>query len=138
MSKSRPHRGKHRGDDRIEAALSLVAAVVFVGILYFEVHDLYLLKHRGEVVSATVLDESNGKSSSITVRYRTLAGETVTEDTSNYEDADPGDTIQVVYDPKKPSRMQAADWGFDYWIPGVILGLIAAGFLAYGIVGLWP
>ncbi|TDO66764.1 uncharacterized protein DUF3592 [Kribbella sp. VKM Ac-2571] len=130
------HRGK-RVDGRLEGALSLVAAAVFIGVGYFEIHDLYLLKHRGEVVSGTVLEESGGRTEYITVKYRTLAGETVTEDTSNYEDADPGDTIQVVYDPKKPSRMQAADFGFDYWIPGVILGLIAAGFLAYGIIGLW-
>ncbi|WP_133785149.1 DUF3592 domain-containing protein [Kribbella sp. VKM Ac-2571] len=136
MRKPSMHRGK-RVDGRLEGALSLVAAAVFIGVGYFEIHDLYLLKHRGEVVSGTVLEESGGRTEYITVKYRTLAGETVTEDTSNYEDADPGDTIQVVYDPKKPSRMQAADFGFDYWIPGVILGLIAAGFLAYGIIGLW-
>src|SRR5436190_1067526 len=117
--------------------MCLVAAAIFSGLGYHEAHNLYLLKHRGEVVSATVLEESGGKSPHITVRYVTRSGETVTEDTSNYEDADPGETIQVVYDPEDPSRMQAADWGFDYWFPG-ILGLVAAVFLVVGIVGLLP
>jgi hypothetical protein len=136
VSKPSRHRGKHSVDDRLGAAMSLVAAAVFIAIGYFEIHDLYLLKHRGEVVSALVLDESNGKTTYITVKYQTLAGETVTADTSNYENADPGETIQVVYDRDKPTRMQAADYGFDYRIPGIILGVIAAGFLAYGLLGL--
>jgi len=117
--------------------MCLVAAAIFTGLGYHEAHNVYLLKHRGVVVSATVLDESGGKSPHISVRYLTRAGETVTGDTSNYLDADRGDTIQVVYDPKDPSRMQAADWGFDYLFP-VVLAIVAAVFLLVGILGVLP
>ena len=136
--RSRRHRGRRSVDDRLEGVGCLVAACVFTAIGYFQIHDLYLLQHRGEVVSGTVLHESDGRTPYITVRYRTRAGETVTSDTSNYEDADPGDTIQVVYDPLDPTRMQAADWGFDYWIPGGILGVFVLVFLVVGVARLLP
>ena len=144
MNARRRRSGRRRRDhgtrrwrfDR-EGLMSLVAAVIFSGIGYAEISDLYLLKHRGEVVSATVLDESGGRNSHITVRYLTRAGQTVTGDTSNYFDGDVGETIQVVYDPEEPDRMQAADWGFDYWMPGVIFGIAIVVFLVFGLSQLW-
>lgn len=120
----------------LESVMCLVAAVVLIVIAYYELEDMYLLQHRGQVVSATVLEESGGKHPRITVRYTTVAGEVVTGDTSNYVDADAGQTIQVVYDPERPSRMQAADWGFDYWIPCVMFGLVIVLFVYFGIAGL--
>ena len=121
----------------LEGVMSLVAAIVVMGVGYVEISNLYLLKHRGEVVTATVLDESGGRKSRIQVRFVTLAGETVTGETANYKHAEVGETVQVVYDRADPGRMQAADWGFDYWIPGLILGGGAGFFLVYGILGLW-
>ncbi|MFI6675519.1 DUF3592 domain-containing protein [Kribbella sp. NPDC050470] len=117
--------------------MSLVAAVVLAVVCYAELEDLYWLQRRGEVVSAAVLDESGGRTTRIEVRYVTLAGEVVTGETSNYEDAEVGGTIDVVYDRVDPSRMQAAAWGFDYWFPGVFLGGASVGFLIYGINSLW-
>jgi hypothetical protein len=76
-------------------------------------------------------------SSTITVRFVTSAGETVEGDTSNYLDAEVGKPIQVVYDPRMPGRMQAADWGFDYWLPGLwFAGTVFFLFFAWRV--LWP
>ncbi|MEU4608471.1 DUF3592 domain-containing protein [Kribbella sp. NPDC023972] len=101
-----------------------VAAVLLAGAGYAEVEDMYWLQRRGEVVTATVVDEySSGRSGErIDVRFVTRDGRTVETDTSNYLDAEAGTTIQVIYDPVEPTRLQAADYGFDYWLPGVFFG----------------
>ncbi|MFI7064632.1 DUF3592 domain-containing protein [Kribbella sp. NPDC050124] len=117
--------------------MCLVAAVAVAGFGYGELEDLYWLQHRGEVVQATVLDEYGFRTARIEVRFVTRAGETVTGETANYVDAEVGRTIDVVYDREDPSRMQAADWGFDYWIPAAIFGAGTVLFLGYGLNRLW-
>jgi Protein of unknown function (DUF3592) len=102
----------------------LFVAIILLGVGYAEAEDTYVLQHRGVVATGTVLHKNvplKG-STSITVRFVTAAGKTVKADTSNFLDAEVGQTIQVVYDPADPTRMQAADWGFDYWLPGIMFG----------------
>lgn len=127
--------GRRRWHFDREGVMCLVGALICLAIGAFQAQDLYLLRHRGEVVDALVLDETGGRHSQITVRYTTRAGEQVTADTSNYVEANRGETIQVVYDPREPRRMQAADWGFDYVPPG-IFGVGAAALLAFGVANL--
>ncbi|MGZ0148437.1 DUF3592 domain-containing protein [Kribbella sp. WER1] len=126
--------GEPRFERRVRSTAFLLAALVFTAIAYFQVHDTYLLKQRGEQVSGLVVHVHDGRSPYITVRYRTLGGDTITSDTSRYDAADPGETIDVVYDRKEPTRVQAADYGFDYWMAGV-LAVIALGFLGLGVAG---
>ncbi|GAB2683773.1 DUF3592 domain-containing protein [Kribbella swartbergensis] len=104
--------------------MCVVAAVVLAGVGYSEIEDLYLLQRRGVVVEAKVVDEYQaGRSAErIDVRFVTRDGLTVETSTSNYLEAETGKTIQVVYDPAEPTRLQAADYGFDYWLPGVFFG----------------
>jgi len=72
----------------------------------------------------------------ITVRFSTGDGDVVEADTANYkEPADPGDTVEIVYDPQDPYRLQAADWGYDYWLPAICLG--GGVFVAARTYGLW-
>ncbi|WP_442913894.1 DUF3592 domain-containing protein [Kribbella sp. NBC_00382] len=71
------------------------------------------------------------------VRYTTLDGRQIENDTTNYDDDHLGPTIDIIYDPKVPDRMQAANWGEDYATPSVLGGfaliiLIAAAFLLIG------
>lgn len=121
----------------LESVMCLVAAVIMGFVGYLILSDLYLLEHRGEVVSATVLDKySDGGGSRIEVRFVTRTGETVLGDTTNYVDAEVGETIQIVYDRENPGRMQAADYGFDYWLPGGIFGGVAVFFIVWGLRGL--
>lgn len=103
--------------------------------------DTYWLSHRGEVVTATVLGEKSdgGRSNTkrLMVRYTTLSGQQLENDTTNYHDDNLGPTIEVIYDRKMPERMQAADWGVDYASPGVLAGLgviilVAGPFLLVG------
>jgi hypothetical protein len=117
----------------------LVAAIILAGVGYAEVEDTYLLQHRGVVVTGTVLRKNvpfRG-STSITVRFATATGKTVKADTSNFENAEVGQTIQVVYDPVDPTRMQAVDWGFDYWIPATLFGGGALIMVAAAIFQFW-
>ncbi|TDD58273.1 hypothetical protein E1263_19860 [Kribbella antibiotica] len=117
--------------------LCLVAAVVFGVIGYVQVEDLYWLRHRGEVVTGTVVDRAGGRSPWIEVRYVTRAGETVTERTSN-GDAELGRSIEVIYDREDPERMQANDWGLGYWFPALFFGAATAGFAIGAFVQLRP
>jgi hypothetical protein len=103
--------------------------------------DTYWLSQRGEVVTATVLGEKSdggrGSAKRLMVRYATLAGQQIENDTTNYHEDKVGPTIDVVYDRKDPVRMQAADWGTDYISPGVLAGfavliLVAGAFLLTG------
>jgi hypothetical protein len=122
----------------LESVMSLVAAVVMATVGTFMLQDLYWLERRGEVVTATVLDESSGKNPSITVRYVTRAGQAIENDTSNYFEATVGGTIDVLYDREYPYRMQAADYGTDPWLLVGIFGAVTLFFLGFGVVGLWP
>jgi hypothetical protein len=137
MPSPEPSRAKHRWHFDLERVGSLVAAVVTAYVGYLMVSDLYLLDHRGEVVDAIVLDKRPERGGPrIDVRYVTLTGETITNDTTNFLDAEVGQTIQVVYDPENPHRMQSADYGFDYWMSAVFFGGAAVFFLVWGIRGL--
>jgi hypothetical protein len=131
-------RGRLRFQFDLESVMCLVAAVVMAAIGTFMLQDLYWLDRRGEVVTATVLDESSGKNPSITVRYVTRAGETIENDTSNYFEAKVGGTIDVLYDREDPYRMQAADYGTDPWVQIAIFGGVTLLFLVFGVAGLWP
>jgi uncharacterized protein DUF3592 len=106
--------------------------------------DTYRLEQRGVVVTGTVLAEHRSNPSdrrptrsTIDVRYPTEGGRSVDKTTGNYRSAEVGKPIQVVYDPKKPSRMQAADYGFDYRKSGFVF---AGAFVivAIGTFRLWP
>lgn len=131
-------RGRLRFRFDLESVMCLVGAVVFATIGTFMLQDLYWLDRRGEVVTATVLDESSGKNPSITVRYVTRAGQTIENDTSNYYEAKVGGTIDVLYDREDPYRMQAADYGTDPWLQIVFFGGAMLVLLAFGVAGLWP
>ncbi|GAB3824054.1 DUF3592 domain-containing protein [Kribbella italica] len=114
-----------------DGVLYLVVGCVALAFGCWLARDVYYLQHRGEVVPATVLHKTNGKNERIDVRYTTKAGETIEDSTTNFVDATVGGTIDVVYDPQEPTRMQATDWGYDYVLPGLV-GAFGIGFLAYG------
>ena len=122
----------------LESVMSLVAAVVMATVGTFMLQDLYWLERRGEVVTATVLDESSGKNPYITVRYVTRAGQTIENDTSNYFEATVGGTIDVLYDREDPYRMQAADYGTEPWALVVVSGAVTLIAVVIGVRGLWP
>nr|WP_238355716.1 DUF3592 domain-containing protein [Kribbella sandramycini] len=133
-------RRRHRRDRgwRVsgEFVAFLAAAVGFGVVGAVQIVDLYWLRERGEVVMGTVLEKSSGKSPSIEVRYVTGAGETIVEGTTNYEEAEVGQSIAVIYDPLEPRRMQAEDYGLSYWFPAVFLGVPTVGFLIGAVVNL--
>lgn len=101
--------------------ICLAAAIFCVVFGVVEVRDLYLLDHRGEVVTGKVVDLRLGKHPTLKVEYVTRAGQTVVEETKNFHDVWAGQSVDVIYDPKNPHRMQTADYGFDYWKPGLLL-----------------
>lgn len=111
------------------SAVLLFMALVVAAAGWFDVHDSYLLKQRGEVVTATVLDKTTDEhgTTRIAVRFVTRDGATVQARTENYKHAQKGEPIDVVYDPRHPQRMQAADWSLDYWKSALVFG---AGVLA--------
>src|SRR5207249_992167 len=100
-------REKRRWGFAVDGLGCLFAAIILAGVGYAEVEDTYLLEHRGVVATGTVLHKNvplRG-STSITVRFVTTTGKTVKAETSNFEHAEVGQTIEVVYDPFAPSRM---------------------------------
>ncbi len=125
----REGRGRRRWD--FDVVLYLVVGCVAVAFAFWLARDVYYLQHRGEVVPATVLDMTDGKNERIKVRYTTKAGETIEDSTANFVDATVGGTIDVVYDPQEPTRMQATDWGFDYVLPGIVAAFGVV-FLVWG------
>jgi hypothetical protein len=100
--------------------LCLTAAAFFVVLGVVQVRDLYLLDHRGEVVTGKVVDLTQGKHPTLKVEYVTRAGQAVVEDTQNFRDVWAGQSVDVVYDPKNPHRMQTANYGFAYWQPSLL------------------
>ncbi|MFK4088690.1 DUF3592 domain-containing protein [Kribbella sp. NPDC020789] len=117
-----------------DGTMLLVAALVFAAIGWFQINDLYWLRHRGEVVTGTVIELSGSKTEHIKVTYVTTAGQTVTSETSNFEDGQVGQQIQVIYDRESPERMQAADWGLGYGFPAVGFSLAFLVFAAGGVL----
>ena len=131
-------RTKRRWGFSIDGLKWLFVAIILLGVCYAAAEDTYVLQHRGVVATGTVLHKNvplKG-STSITVRFVTASGKTVKADTSNFVDAEVGQTIQVVYDPADPNRMQAADWGFDYWLPAIFGGGVLA-MLAAALFHFW-
>ena len=90
-------------------------------------YDVYRLATRGVEVQARFVAEHRGRPSSLEVEFTTAAGEVVRGETKNYTDRDRSNFVDIVYDPRRPSRFQAASWGFDYWLPGFWLVAGAAG-----------
>ncbi|GAA1529300.1 DUF3592 domain-containing protein [Kribbella lupini] len=126
----REERSRRRWHWDLDGLITLAFAVAVLAFGVWVGSDTYLLQHRGEVVPATVLDIGSGKHPKIEVRYTTQAGQTVEDSTGNYDQATAGSTIDVVYDSRHPTRMQAADYGFDYVLPS-LTGALGAGLLAY-------
>jgi hypothetical protein len=122
----------------VSAVLVFIALVVAVagGV---DVKDSYLLKQRGEVATATVLDKTTDEhgTTRITVRFATRAGETVRARTENYKHAQKDEPIEVIYDPQHPQRMQAADWSLDYWKSVLVFGAGVLGLLIAAAYKYW-
>ncbi|WP_432946293.1 DUF3592 domain-containing protein [Kribbella sp. CA-253562] len=116
----RTERSRRRWRWDVNGLLTLAGAVFLLALGFWMARDAYLLQHRGEVVEATVLDVSSGRNARLDVRYTTKAGQTIEDSTSNFDEDAVGGTVDVVYDPAEPTRMQAADWGFDYVLPGLL------------------
>ncbi len=135
MSTSQPEQAR-RPDRKLQAALALVGAVVFFVLGFVESHKVYVLEHRGEVVEATLDDVKTGKRARITVSFVTRGGEPVTGKIRYETIRERGDTIRVVYDPQKPSRMDVAD-GFSYLLPGFVLGMGIVLCLAALVLAMW-
>ncbi|WP_327640279.1 DUF3592 domain-containing protein [Kribbella sp. NBC_00482] len=116
--------------------MALVGAVIVFVVGFVQLHTVYVLEHRGEVVTATLLDVKNGKRARITVSYTTREGEPLTAKIRYDTIRERGDTIRVVYDPQKPSRVDVPD-GFSYWVPGMVLGLGVVLCVAALVMALW-
>ena len=87
-------------------------------------HDLQVLEARGVTTNAQVDDYSTGKGAHVDVTFTTRSGERVQASTSNFSVEDiRASRIEVVYDPEKPTRMQAAGYGFDPFLPYLLWGL---------------
>lgn len=80
---------------------------------------MWVLTARGVVVWAALIQEHGGDDPWIEVEFTTAAGETVRADTSLYRLPDGAFHLDVVYDPQDPGRMQGADPGPDYILPGL-------------------
>lgn len=132
-----PERSR-RPDRTVQAATAFVAAALFFVLGFVEWHDTYVLKDRGEVVNATVDDVGLGRQARITVSYTTREGEPVTAKTRHYSTTRPavGDTIRVVYDPHKPSRIQVAD-GLGYVATYILVGMGVLVCLVALVLALW-
>lgn len=120
-------------------AVLLFIALVVAAAGWVDVKDSYLLKQRGEVATATVLDKTTDEhgTTRIDVRFATRAGETVRARTENYKHAQKGEPIEVVYDPLHPQRMQAADWSLGYWKKALVFGAGVLGLLIAAAFKFW-
>lgn len=106
----------------VELTVVGAGAVGFLAAGGWQAYDVYRLSTRGVVVHATMIEEhDSGRDHWIEMEYTNRTGALVHGETSNFRDADRTNLFDVVYDPDDPTRVQAADWGFDYWLPGVCL-----------------
>ncbi|TCC27604.1 DUF3592 domain-containing protein [Kribbella speibonae] len=129
---------RRRPDRKLQAIMTLGAAVVLFVFGYYEWHEVEVLKHRGVVVEATIDHVKTGKRARITVSYTTRDGEPVTAKTSYSTTPEAvGDKIRVVYDPQKPTRMQVVG-ELDYLETYVAVGFGAILCLAALVLALWP
>ncbi|GAB3934744.1 hypothetical protein GCM10029976_044130 [Kribbella albertanoniae] len=116
---------------------AFVVALGFVVAACVQSADVYFLRERGVVVTGTVLKEHDTRKSSwVEVRYVTLAGDEIVNDTSRYKSAEVGQPIDVIYDRQNPERMQAADWGLGYGFNLLVFGGFAALLVLAGILQL--
>lgn len=99
----------------------MLGAVGFLVAGVWQAYDIHTLAARGVVVRADVVQERPGRHPVLEVEFTTTTGERVRAETSNYRDLQGAPTVSVVYDPRDPQRMQAADWGYDYWLPALCL-----------------
>ncbi len=140
---SRARRVRNKAEDRSDAlfavAVSTVIALMFFGFAARDAYDTRVLADRGVVTRATVTKVNTGRyGPRIHITYRATEGRVVRSDTTKYYDPEDGpalgrgDTVPVRYDPRRPSRVQGADWELaDYWDAGM-LAVIGAGFLLLG------
>jgi hypothetical protein len=114
-----------------------VGALAFLALGSTQVADVYWLRHRGEVVVATVVDIQHGRRiDTMEVTYRTRDGQSVTAKTSHYYSAEVGKTIEVRYDREKPHRMQAANYSLAYTFPILVYGGLAVVVVVFSLVDL--
>jgi hypothetical protein len=139
VEESRQTKPRRRWRFDLRGAGFLLFAIVLAGLGCSEIDDQHVFRQRGVVASGSVVDLDHRwkGSDTITVRFVTTDGRTVEAETSNYLEAQPGSTIDVIYDPKGPTRIQAADWGLDYWLPGVLWGGATLLFLIPAILRFW-
>lgn len=109
-------------------AVSTVIALVFFAFAARDAYDTRALADRGEVTTATITKVNTGRyGPPIHITYRAADGRVVRSDTTKYYDPEDGpelgrgDTVQVRYDPRRPTRVQGADWELgDYWEAGML------------------
>jgi len=114
----------------------VIMAFVFAAVGWSQVDDLYALRHRGEVVTGTVVDRYGFKTEHLVVEFVTRGGAKVRADTTHFFDAEVGQPIEVVYDRDHPELMQTADYGLGYGLPAGMFGIVALGFAIGGILKL--
>lgn len=114
-------RGRRRWPRWAEVAVSAAFALGSLTAGVWMASDIHVLASRGVVVPADVVAEHGGRDSWVEVEFTTLTGDRVRGETSNVKDLHGSRTLDIVYDSQDPSRLQAADWGFDYWLPGICI-----------------
>jgi hypothetical protein len=132
-------RGKRRWHVSPEGVIIVFVAVMLAGVGYAEAQDSYLLQRRGQVVNATVVHETHDDraGSQVQVRFVTREGRTVKGETETDQTVEVGQTVQVVYDPHDPARMQAADEDLDYRTSIIVFGGGAFAMLIFSLSRFW-
>ncbi|WP_112246164.1 DUF3592 domain-containing protein [Kribbella monticola] len=136
MRKVAVRRFKWRFRFQWAGVVCLTLAVLAGTYAAYEARETYLLRHRGETASATVVgDHAGWDHTGITLEFVTSSGNRVRGVTTRYQSAEVGDRFPVLYDPAKPSgRLQL--YGTDYsWVGlatgGAIAFLLLAGFVFF-------
>ncbi|MFF1818451.1 DUF3592 domain-containing protein [Kribbella sp. NPDC058245] len=121
----------------VRFVVALVGALALLVLGSMQVADVYWLRHRGEVVTATVVDvQHSRRTDTMKVNYLTRDGQPVTAKTSHYYSAEVGKTIEVRYDREKPHRMQAANYSLAYTFPVLVYGGFAVFVVLFSLVDL--
>jgi Protein of unknown function (DUF3592) len=122
-----------------EGVMFAFVAVALAGTGYAEIDDNHALQRRGVVTTATVLSKENDPRAGAEIKLRFLRqdGRPIEVTTENYQEADVGQTIQVVYDPMDPARVQATDWGYDDRTPLLVFGGGSLVALGIGLSRFW-
>ncbi|MET7279178.1 hypothetical protein ABZS29_13170 [Kribbella sp. NPDC005582] len=122
-------------------AVLLGGAILFGGFGWTQVSDVYWLRQRGEVVTATVLAvddaEVHHRRRWIDLQYVTRAGEPVVQRTSRFRHGSAvPHQLEVIYDREQPHRVQTADSGLDYTRPLAFYATLTTALLAAAVVRL--